>query len=283
MNDYFEIEFPLKHTVKVSDKLTREKTSLYIPTRIRNKIKFKRSQYFKNVFVNHEVRSILKAIVLHGKIKHRYTVGKKKGLEEDVSKQQIIFYTVVIDQGYILMYSRAQEGGNTGGQVNVEPRLEGRFSIGFGGHTSDKDQFEVNLLIESFKDLIPALFPEIALVMSTNKARINELFEELGLEPDDFKWIKPVGTFYVKDLPQAHKQKKQVSVQDVHTAICAIAEVNGNTIGNRKLKLPKSEFGGAQWVKIKDLSKTFAKIEKAGGQVEEWSKIVAKEYLSEAI
>lgn len=276
MNEYFYIEPKVRVKSIATAKANREKTALFIPTRIRNKIKFRKSKNFKDVFINNDEKSILKAITLNGDIKPRYTVGKKKGLEDDITKQQIIIYTVVINKGHVLLYWRADKEKE---KMNVDARLQGKYSIGFGGHTSDKDRMEVTLLLESFKDLIPALFPELAMVMSTTKARISELYEELGLEPNDFKSLKLLGTFFKKFDYKKHKRDEPIPVSAVHTGICAIAEINEKTIGKKSLQLPKSEFGGAEWVKIKDLEKKFIDIEKKGGSVEEWSWILIKEFL----
>jgi len=278
-NDYFYIEPKVRVKSPETNKLTREKTALYIPTRIRNQIKFSKSKHFDNVYLNHDVKAILKAITLHSKIKHRYSIGNKKGLEDDFSKQQIIIYTAILNKGYVLMYYRAREKDNQIVKVNVDPRLGGQYSIGFGGHTADKDRLEAILSIEGFKDLLPALFPELAMVMSTTKARVTEMYEELGLEPQDFKYLKLLGTFYLKFAPKQLIKGSQESVHAVHTAVAAVAEINEQTIGDKSLKLPRSEFGGAEWVKLTNLVKTFTDIEKAGGTVEKWSWILAKDFL----
>jgi predicted NUDIX family phosphoesterase len=199
--------------------------------------------------------------------------------KDDFSKQQIIIYTAILNKGYVLMYYRAREKDNQIVKVNVDPRLGGQYSIGFGGHTADKDRLEAILSIEGFKDLLPALFPELAMVMSTTKARVTEMYEELGLEPQDFKYLKLLGTFYLKFAPKQLIKGSQESVHAVHTAVAAVAEINEQTIGDKSLKLPRSEFGGAEWVKLTNLVKTFTDIEKAGGTVEKWSWILAKDFL----
>ncbi len=277
MDEFITIKPWSSLTNSSTKKVNRDKTSLYIPTSIRNKIKHQQSKLIKNAFVNNDVKTILKALVLHGGIKARYSNEKIKGLEDDASKQQIIIYTTVLNKGYVLMYSRASKAKDGGKKPEVDPRLYGSYSIGFGGHTSDKDRVEVNLLIESFKDLMPALFPEISMLISATKGRVNELNEELGLNPEDFKRLELLGSFYLK-LPKTADGKD--SVHSLHTAICAVAEINDETIGKKEIKLPRSEFASAQWVKKQDLIKTFKAIEKAGGSVEEWSWVMAKEFLN---
>ena len=107
-----------------------EKTSLFVPTRYLsdNRVGFLPSSISPEIFVTRNIQELMRTIFKYGDTANRYGI---EGLEEDSTRQQIIIYTMVTCQENLLWYKRSAKGG--------DPRLQGKFSIGFGGHKTKED------------------------------------------------------------------------------------------------------------------------------------------------
>jgi len=72
----------------------------------------------------------------------------RESVEEDPSFKQIIPYTIITSGNEVLVYERAKKGG--------DPRLQGLYSIGVGGHINphdDRDKRENVVSVCSWREL----------------------------------------------------------------------------------------------------------------------------------
>lgn len=263
---HFEIDVPgaKKYSGKSSKPLT-QKTALFIPTTILNKLPSIQAKSNERFVIYTDVNSIVRSVLLHGKTGKRYGL---RGLENDPTKQQLIIYNIVLscDGKSVLMYQRNDKG---------DERLHKNYSIGFGGHIEESDNKQLQTLALAFH----LMYKEIAMTIALEEASQRELAEEIGINEEDTQ-IQFVSAYREKYTQEEVKKSKKISVHAVHTGILALAKLNSKRMQNRTLKLPVEEFSAAEWVPLKGLKQRLAEIDSSGAQMELWSRFVINEFTS---
>lgn len=254
------------------------KTSFYVPTStlLTRDNGFEESQELPGVLISSDWRQIIRVMGVMGRYANRYGEG---GLEEDVSRQQTIFYTGVVVGDYILFYQRSQPE-IIAGIPTGDPRLGGRFSIGFGGHKVEADRqiaeraYLLSSLIWGDKgnDLTNA-------ALGVDLGLLKEASEELGIEPEMIRRISVLGAFHD---PRIEDPSRKVQVGQVHTGIATILELDPQNTQYLKSKI--SEIQRVWWVKLSDAEKVFNKLMKnfangKGPKVETWTEIMIRIFL----
>lgn len=273
----FSLPVPSPQDSRKEKEAIFEKTSLYVPRDMlfTDKTNFRPSSLSKEVLVSRNIPEVLKVIFKHGDVAKRYGEG---ALEEDSGRQQIIVYTMVVCQNNLLWYQRSAPEVKKVKKFVGDPRLQGRFAVGFGGHKTWQDIYLSREELVFLKDLLPAVQDEIGTILGLNRGFFNEVEEEIGISKDDIQYLKLLGAFYDKRIEDP---LLAVQVGWVHTAIAAVLEVNPQTA--QYLTFRTSEIAKAWWV-------PFAKVEKElktkqedwfkgkGPKVETWSEIMIKEF-----
>ncbi len=268
----------IPHTIKAKKEVIPlpEKTSLFVPKEhlINEENGFEKSIFSGEVLVSRDIKKVLKTVFTHGNIAKRYGEG---GLEQDPARQQIIVYTMVTCQKHLLWYQRA-ELTTKKDEVIVEPRLQGRFSVGFGGH---KTRDDIDLGREELfflRDLLPGIEGEISTLIGINKGLFSEVEEEIGLSRDQIKNLTILGAFYdARFLDPLDK----IQVEWAHTAIGAVIEIEPLFTNHLTFRL--SEIKKAWWIPFEGVEKEFETrmldwIEGKGPRVERWSEVLIKEF-----
>lgn len=273
---YIHLSLPRDTAKKSSSLPNREKTSLYIPTAIRDQLAFTQSKQDKNFFVCYDMTAILRAISFYGDIGYRYDHASEQGLEYDLTKQQPIVYTIVIAGGHLLFYRRAYETKKIKDeQIVVEERMRGKISIGFGGHTTGEDRRHLTTL----GILFPGIHPEIQTISALEQSQTAEWQEELGIGQNDIKIFRLLGAFHMKFGTEILKNPKTAPVEAFHIGICAVAELDEKRLAGRGLYLPKNEIAEVQWVPLNQVKKTLRLYERRGATIDLWTKYIAEEFL----
>ena len=156
--------------------------------------------------------------------------------EIDESKKQIIPYVAVLRGDKILAYQRSNKG--------KEDRLQGKWSIGFGGHVNPED-------------LVGEPVDEMSLFYAINR----ELTEELEWG-DIFEggWVlSAAGTIY----------DDSNSVGKVHYGIAFKLELENTE--SEYPKVAEDEIATIKWVSLKEAVEL--------PNLEEWSKIFIEKYM----
>ncbi len=258
---------------KVRQYKVKVKQALYVPTQKIAKL-FKKSTFDSHIWVTSDIDLLLQAISHYGKIGPRKAEGKYKGLEGDPTRQQIILYTLVLDKDleHILFYTRSSPQSVSSSQINLlgDKRLQGKGSIGFGGHIEHIDQFQWKVLAL----LIPGFYEQIRKTLSLEIARIREFEEELGINGTDLAHFFLATAF--RQVYTKEELQEDIPVGAVHTCICAVAILDTQKLlaENRSLIFQKSEIASLEWIKVKELKKLLERFENDGGEIEEWSQIL---------
>lgn len=274
----FTLKIPRSGKLITNTTTVGGKTSLFVPKRhLLAAAEFKASKNIsKQVQITDDINGVLKAVFTHGDVAERFG---DNGLENDPTKQQIIVYTAVVCQGHVLWYQRASEKSELKEKKVLETRLQGKYSIGFGGHKTSADiQFSRKELV-FLKQLLPAVCNEIGTILGVNRGFFAEVEEELGLTRESVKEVKLLGAFMDNRFEDP---QDEIQVEWVHTGIATILEVDESQVD--RLTLRKSEITKAWWVPQQSLRKEYEKLRKdwlsgRGSKVERWTEIMIKEFL----
>ncbi|MBI4157860.1 hypothetical protein HY502_03370 [Candidatus Woesebacteria bacterium] len=255
-----------------------EKTSLFVPTRYLTELKvgFLPSSFSPQVFVTRNIEELINTISKHGDTAKR---DGEDGLEMDPTRQQIIIYTMVICQEHLLWYRRAAKNESRDGVlVHGEPRLQGRYSVGFGGHKTKEDIVLSREELSFLRPGLGAIHDEVGTRLGLNRGLFTEVQEEISVGRDGIKNLQLLGGFVDKRIEDP---SLKVQVGEVHMGIAAAMEVDPQVVST--LTLRESEIAEAWWV---PLDKAKAELEKRqkdweakmGPKVEGWSEILIKEF-----
>ncbi|MDO8599857.1 MAG: hypothetical protein Q7R44_00385 [bacterium] len=257
---------------------SKEKTALFVPKSILFEAAgFSQSSFSPDVLVTRDVTSVLATIFQHGAVANRYGAG---GLEQDPTRQQIIIYTLVVCNEHLLWYQRATKENlkTVDPKHHGDPRLQGRFSVGFGGHKTRDDISIAEEELMFLKDLLPVIRGGLGRMLGLNHGFLQEAQEELGIKRHDLKDLALLGAFY-----DARFEDPFVDIQVgwVHTGVVAVIEVDPDSLEHLTYKL--REIADAWWVPLKDIQKELEKKQSdyAGGQgpkVESWTEVVLREF-----
>ena len=278
---HLNVPFPNKHHSKDKDKPTKEKTALYVPRNelVKNNL-FKSSSFSPKVKVTRNVTNILETIFKYGNIAKRYG---ENGLEMDPTRQQIIIYSVIVCQNNLLWYQRAtpETAGTDRKKFLGDLRLQGKQSVGFGGHKTEDDIGLSNAELTFLQDLLPAIKDQLAVLVGLNKGFFTEIEEELGINRGNIKDIKFLGAFFDERLEDP---SIEIQVGWVHTGIATIIELDPET--TTKLHFHTRETAKAWWVPF---DKVFEELnhkmkvaqQGKGPLVESWTETMIKEFWSD--
>lgn len=273
---YLEVRFPRKSGIRGEKRTTPtiERSAFYVPTDVlMRKVSFSESRLLRGVLVTQDIHALLKTALKDGRVGLRYG---KDGLENDLSRQQIILYTMIIWKDYVLFYQRPQvtEVGKTERKYLGDKRLQGKVAVGFGGHKTLAD-FEHAVHNLMFVDeLFPGLMPEMSNLVCLNIGFLNEIREELGIRTEDSRQLTLLGGF--RDL-RAKSKKDAVDVSYVHTAIVGVLELSHDVDGSvGVLRLPAHEVSAAWWVRLGNIKDELRKVRQS---VEPWSEVLIREFL----
>ena len=233
------------------------------------------SFFSPDVLVTRNVPEVLKVVFKYGDVARRYG---ENGLENDPTRQQIIIYTMVTCQENLLWYQRSSPEAKKGRKFIGDPRLQGRFTVGFGGHKTQEDISISREELIFLKGLLPAVQDEVGTVLGLNRGFFSEVEEEIGITRDGVENLKLLGAFYDKRIEDP---LLPVQVGWVHTGIAAVLEINSRVVSH--LTFPTSEIAKAWWVPF---SKVEEEMEKRQGdwnrgkepKIETWTEIMIKEF-----
>ena len=253
-----------------------EKTALYVKTEslFDDRTGFVASSFSDQVLVTNKIGEVLKVIFKQGNVARRYGDG---GLENDPTRQQIIVYSMVTCQNHLLWYQRTSPNKQKGEFVG-DPRLQGRFSVGFGGHKTREDITISREELIFLKDLLPAVEEEIGTVVGLNKGFFSEVEEEIGISREGIKDLTLLGAFYDKRIEDP---LLPVQVGWVHTGIAAVLKVNPLVMS--RLVFRASEIAKAWWVPFGKVKQELEKRQEnwakgVGPKVETWTEIMIEEF-----
>ncbi len=252
-----------------------EKTSLYVPSTILldKKNGFLNSAVIKGVLLSDKWRRILQVICLLGDFAPRYG---RDGLEDDPSRQQIIAYAAITCGRKILLYQRSTPK-STDGKFVGDPRLQGRYSIGFGGHKMREDFLNAkNCHIASSDFWGEGLNTATNMALAVDTGLLNEVYEETGIVPSNIKKIKILGAFHDNRIED---KSLKVQVGWVHTGLAAFIELDRTNV--EKLRFRSSEVHNAWWYDISKINEVIKDLTKkyklgTGPKVETWTEIMVK-------
>ena len=185
---------------------------------------------------------------------------------------------MIVCQNNLLWYQRASEEAKKNRNFIGEPRLQGRFSVGFGGHKTEEDIYLSREELIFLKDLLPAVQDEIGTILGLNRGFFSEVEEEIGIGKEDIRDLKLLGAFYDKRIEDP---LLPVQVGWVHTGIAAVLEVEPQEVSH--LTFRTSEIAKAWWVPYKDVEKELVKrqsdwIKGKNSKVESWTEILIREF-----
>lgn len=257
---------------------TREKTALWIPTSVRDRLPFKPSKNFPNVSVLDDPVSLFSSVVHHGRFDRRYGEG---GLEDNPTRQQIIIYSMVTVGDHILVYQRASTDDVQAEDTDKlgDSRLRGRVSVGFGGHTSANDHQEHMIENGILATLMPIVWPGVVLGTSLTRARLVELKEELGIPSEAIEDFKFLGGFFETFSEEELSDPKNIPVGSVHTGICGLVTLNPYVLRDAGLVCQRTEIAAAQWYPKAEVIEAITAMKAQGRKVESWTDIVLNEFL----
>ncbi len=273
----FTLTVPRPLVSKKEKAVDQDKTSLYVPTEFlfTQKTGFKPSSFSSNVLITRNVPEVLKVIFKYGSVSKRYG---ESGLENDPSRQQIIIYTMITCQKNLLWYQRATPEVKKSTKFIGDERLQGRFTVGFGGHKSYKDiGFSREELI-FLRDLLPAIQDEVGTMLGLNHGFFREVEEEVGVSRVGVRDLRLLGAFYDKRIEDP---LFSVQVGWVHTGIAAVLEVNAEFTDH--LTFRSSEIANSWWVPFDKVEKEL-KIKQGswlkgkGPKIETWTEIMIREF-----
>ncbi|OGM60985.1 hypothetical protein A3A75_01880 [Candidatus Woesebacteria bacterium RIFCSPLOWO2_01_FULL_39_10] len=273
----FTLAIPRPLVSKKEKEEDQDKTSLFVPTEIlfTQQADFKPSSFSSDVLVTRNVPEVLKVIFKHGSVSERYG---EDGLENDPTRQQIIIYTMITCQKNLLWYQRATSEVKKSTKFIGDARLQGRFTVGFGGHKSYKDiGFSREELI-FLRDLLPAIQDEVGTMLGLNHGFFREVEEEIGVPRISVQDLRLLGAFYDKRIEDP---LLSVQVGWVHTGIAAVLEVNPEFIDH--LTFRSSEIANAWWVPFDKVEKELRTkqgnwLKGKGPKIESWAEIMIKEF-----
>lgn len=252
-----------------------EKTSLYVPSEFlfNGQVDFRPSSFSDEVLVTRDIAGLLKAIFKHGDVAKRYG---ENGLENDPNRQQIAIYTLVVCQGRLLWYQRAS--ANNQADAHGDTRLQGRYSIGFGGHKTKEDIFFSREDLFLLEPTLPAILDEVGTMLGLNRGLFAEVQEELSLTRDQIK--KPILLGGLHDR-RIENPDLEVQVGQVHTGLVAVLEIEPLTASGVDYR--DSEIGKAWWMPFDLVEEEFSVLDREwqqgkGPKVESWTEIVIKEF-----
>ena len=258
-----------------------EKTSLYVPTEllISEKSGFVQSSFSPDVFITRNVPEVLKIIFKYGDIAKRYG---ENSLENDPSRQQIIIYTMVTCQENLLWNQRSSPN-KKGKKFIGDPRLQGRYAVGFGGHKTREDIVLSREELIFLRDLLPAIQDETGTMLGLKRGFFSEVEEEIGILRENIQDLKLLGAFYDKRIEDPILP---VQVGWVHTGIAAVLEVDPRT--TNQLLFRSSEIAKAWWIPFGRVEEELEKrqndwIKGRGPKVETWTEIMIKEFWKDYI
>ncbi len=253
-----------------------EKTSLYVPTEklITKQNGFRLAKFSKDVFVSKDIGRIFKTIFKYGDFANRYG---KNCLEEDPSRLQIIIYALILCQGNLLCYQRADSSVVKGILIN-EPRLKGRISVGFAGHNTREDMVASQEDLAFFTPLLPGIKDEVGLLLGLNNGMYKEVLEELNIQRQNIKSLEILGGFYDKRISDPDLKTQTGSV---HFGILSVLEIDPSTTTG--LTLRRNEIAKAWWVPFRNISRLFQEYDlkfkaERGPRVEPWTEVVLNVY-----
>lgn len=276
---YFELAFPgtsAQKTAKAKTHTpTRKRTALFVPTKtLTERVGFRPAPFSAGVQITHDVHPLLKTVFREGEIGQRYG---RHGLERDLSRQQIIIYTLVVWNGKLLFYRRAKEQGASARERRYlgDERLRGRVSVGFGGHKTINDVEHATNQLLLLGELFPGLMPEMTNIVGLNSGVLYEVEEETGVRPSDIRRLMLLGGF--RDLRERPTRATRIPVGHVHAAIAALVELKKETpITVGKLQFPAHEVADAWWVPV---GRAMTEFKKHRHDMESWSEIMIREFL----
>lgn len=253
------------------EKPVEEKTALWVPYEEVVKCGFSPSETWSEVLVNRDVISILRTIARFGQTLPRVE------LEDDPSKQQVIFYTAIVCEDYLLWYRRAGElTTKLPKELLGDERLRGKFSIGVGGHKTKDDILSVR---DDFLNImIPLVVDEVKNIIGVNKGLLSEVEEEVGVSRESF--VNPpkiLGAFMDRRNVPPEDPRYKHPIGFVHLALPTIMEIS--TEKTSRLRFFEREIAWAGWV---PLNKTDQKLEEALASpygVDSWTEVFIKEFL----
>lgn len=268
---------------KVSEKFVipkEEKTALYIDEKIlREKCKFAESKERPHVFHCHDTTAILNAVLNRSEVGYRYK-GDQGGLENDLTKQQIVFYAAVFCKNQVVLYQRSSEKTvERPEQLIGDQRLEGKVSIGFGGHITAEDiklskaeSLVIHKNLQGVSDVIGRS-------LGVSRSLYTEITEEIGVHEDQIFRSEILGAFMDR---QGEIRQGIIPVSWVHLAVPLILELDPELTD--ELIFNSNEVGRAWWVPIHEL------LDKLRGyksnpqvEVEPWTEIMIEDYLAEKL
>src|SRR3989344_3559839 len=224
--------------------------------------------------------NILETIFKHGNIAKRYG---ENGLESDPSRQQIIVYSAIACQDNLLWYQRAtpETAGTDRKKFLGDLRLQGKLSIGFGGHKTEDDIGLSKAELTFLHDLLPVIKDQLAILVGLNKGFFTEIEEELAINRGNIKDIRFLGAFFDERMEDP---SIEVQVGWVHTGIATIIELDPET--TTKLIFHTRETAKAWWVPFdkvfEDLNNKIKAAQQGKGPlVESWTEIMIKEFWSD--
>lgn len=279
----FSIKLPRpEEKYKKEEMLPAEKTSLFVPKDklVNEENGFGPSSFSSEVLVSKNIQSVLKTIFKYGDVAKRYGEG---GLENDPTRQQVIIYAAVVCNGNLLWYQRPDLKAELKKKFVGDTRLQGRFSVGFGGHKTEEDFSISRLELVFLKDVLSGVEKEVSTLLGLNKGLFSEVEEEIGLKRNGVKSLKLLGSFF-----DGRYEDPFVNVQVgwVHTGIAAILEVDKEAV--EYLTFRKSEVAKVWWVPFNKVLRELRVREKdwqrgKGSKVETWTEVVLKEFWTDFI
>jgi len=199
----------------------------------------------KNLNKN-ETKNFINFVEKNKVFKERFGLSR---VEEDSFWQQIICYLVIVNEDKFFVYQRKIEDPKY-----PEKRLEGKISVGIGGHINPGDTLMGSLYRELQEELVITLnSKELKDVITSNNSISNYLN------------IKPVAL--IKDDTN--------DVGKVHLGLVCIVEPKEMNIEFNIRKNFEIIFG-----KFMDMEEYKKLIEKQGFVAESWTEIVINQYLS---
>lgn len=257
---------------------TKEKTALYVPKNelVKNS-NFRPSTLSSKVKITRNITSVLETVFKHGNIAKRYG---ENGLEQDPTRQQIIVYSAIVCQNNLLWYQRATpaSAGNDKQKFLGDTRLQGKLSIGFGGHKTEDDIGLSREELTFAQDLLPVLKDQLAVILGLNRGFFAEIEEEIGVNRGNIKEVKLMGAFFDE---RVEDPSIEIQVGWVHTGIAAFIEIDPET--TKDLRFRTRETEKAWWVPFKEVERDLETTMKQaqlgkGPNVETWTEIMLREF-----